>query len=191
MRGFDVLLGLAMLTLGCRMPPAVIAPAAAQGAEPLVSGSLTLEEGRIGPDPDAVARTSDPPPSTDPFARFSGEPLERVVDQDGLVISDHVLGLGPAAQTGDTVQFHYVGILLDDGREFDSTYARKRPFEFEIGSVRVIPGLERGMIGARQGMLRVLTIPSALAYGEKGVGTVIPAGATLVFYIEVLGVVRP
>jgi FKBP-type peptidyl-prolyl cis-trans isomerase len=94
-----------------------------------------------------------------------------------------------AAQSGDRVRIHYVGMLLD-GTEFDSTHARSTPFEIELGRGRMIPGMERGLEGVRPGMRRTLVIPPELAYKERALGQ-IPAHATLVFHVEVLSVEPP
>ncbi|MBI4885117.1 MAG: FKBP-type peptidyl-prolyl cis-trans isomerase, partial [Actinobacteria bacterium] len=84
-----------------------------------------------------------------------------------LVVSDLIAGSGHAADAGDTVIGHYVGVLSADGREFDNSYDSGTPLEVTIGAGQVIPGFEQGLIGAQQGMRRQLDIPAALAYGDR------------------------
>jgi hypothetical protein len=177
---------LALLSLACRPAPSEPPESTPPGSEPVASGSLEQSDGRIGPDPEGPPKPDTSAVGWGPLAKFSGDPIEQKVEQDGLVITDHALGSGHEAADGDVIRFHYVGLLLG-GREFDSSHARE-PFSIEIGAGRIIPGLDRGLVGARVGMLRVLTIPPALAYGERGVGTTVPPHATLVFYIEVLSI---
>ena len=39
-----------------------------------------------------------------------------------LVVTDLVTGSGPAAEVGDDLLVHYVGVLSADGQEFDNNY---------------------------------------------------------------------
>lgn len=181
-------LTLTLLVLGCRPVPSEIHEPEPEGMEPVETDSLVRDEGRLGPDPEAPER-AEVPAALGPRERFSGDPIARTIEPDGLMIADHALGAGPEAKPGDTVHIHYVG-ALQDGREFDSSHSRG-PFVFELGGGMVIDGLDRGLVGARVGMLRALTIPAALGYGDRGAGTTIPGGATLVFYVEVLEVEPP
>ncbi len=96
-------------------------------------------------------------------------------------------GSGPTAQRGQQVSVHYVGTLTD-GRKFDSSRDRGRPFQFKLGAGQVIQGWERGVEGMTVGELRKLTIPPALGYGERGFPGAIPPNATLVFEVELVGV---
>jgi FKBP-type peptidyl-prolyl cis-trans isomerase len=104
-----------------------------------------------------------------------------------LKSEDLTVGSGAEAVTGKTVSVHYTGTLTD-GSKFDSSLDRGRPFEFELGAGRVIKGWDQGVVGMKIGGKRKLTIPSELAYGARGFPPVIPANATLVFEIELLGV---
>ena len=75
-----------------------------------------------------------------------------------------------------------------DGTKFDSSFDRRKPFTFELGVGQVIPGWDQGLIGVCKGEERHLVVPSELAYGERGAGEVIPAGATLLFDVVVVDV---
>jgi FKBP-type peptidyl-prolyl cis-trans isomerase len=97
------------------------------------------------------------------------------------------VGKGREAKTGDTVSVHYTGTLLD-GTKFDSSRDRNQPFEFKLGAGRVIKGWDQGVVGMKVGGKRTLTIPSDLAYGDRGSPPKIPPKATLKFDIELLDV---
>ncbi|KAG2495038.1 hypothetical protein HYH03_006970 [Edaphochlamys debaryana] len=88
------------------------------------------------------------------------------------------------AQNGDWVAVHYVG-KLTDGTEFDSSYTRNDPIEFQLGAQQVIPGWEQGIQGMCVGEKRKLTIPPHLGYGQEGSGP-IPGGATLIFDVDLV-----
>lgn len=102
-----------------------------------------------------------------------------------LVIEDLVVGTGAEAKTGDTVSVHYTG-WLTDGTEFDSSVGGN-PYEFTIGAGRVIAGWDQGVGGMKVGGTRKLTIPPSMGYADAAVG-IIPAGSTLIFEIELLGI---
>ncbi len=104
-----------------------------------------------------------------------------------LEIDDLAPGTGTEATEGSTVSVHYTGTLTN-GEKFDSSLDRGRPFEFTLGAGRVIKGWEQGVRGMKVGGKRKLTIPPELGYGARGFPPVIPANATLVFEIELLGV---
>lgn len=106
---------------------------------------------------------------------------------DGLRVQDFEEGSGPAASRGDTVSVHYTGCLTD-GTKFDSSYDRKEPFQFVLGTGMVIPGWDEGLKGMKPGGERRLVIPSDLAYGSRGAGGVIPPNATLIFDVKLVSV---
>lgn len=107
-----------------------------------------------------------------------------------LKIEDLVLGKGKVAEKGKKITVHYVGKFLD-GKVFDSSYEKKRPFSFVLGKGRVIKGWEIGIEGMREGGKRRLTIPPQLAYGESGVRGIVPPNSTLIFEIELISVENP
>ena len=107
----------------------------------------------------------------------------------GLVIEDITTGTGEQALTGDLLEVKYVGVLLDDGTEFDASWDRDQTFFVPIGVGAVIPGGDQGIVGMRTGGRRLLVIPPELAYGSAGSGTAIPPNAALVFVVDLIEVV--
>ena|SRR5688572_11178595 len=111
-----------------------------------------------------------------------------------LQMDDIKVGTGAEAKPGQRVRVHYTGWLYDPskpdkrGAKFDSSKDRNDPFEFGLGAGQVIQGWDKGVAGMKVGGTRVLTIPSAMGYGARGAGGVIPGNATLVFEVELLEV---
>merc|ERR1712243_229221 len=94
---------------------------------------------------------------------------------------------GKIARAGDQLTMHYTG-KLSSGRKFDSSVDRNKPFQFTLGVGQVIAGWDDGLPGMCVGEKRTLVIPPSLAYGEEGVGAVIPPCSTLVFEVELLNI---
>jgi FKBP-type peptidyl-prolyl cis-trans isomerase FkpA len=111
-----------------------------------------------------------------------------------LIKQDVRPGTGAEAVAGRTVTVHYTGWLYDPSRpenkgaKFDSSRDRNEPFSFGLGGGQVIQGWDEGVAGMKVGGQRVLTIPSAMGYGARGAGGVIPPNATLLFDVELLDV---
>lgn len=105
---------------------------------------------------------------------------------DELTTTDVEVGTGVEATVGKTISVHYTGRFLD-GKTFDSSVGRG-PFTFTLGAGQVIKGWDLGVAGMRVGGKRTLTIPSSLAYGERGAGGVIPPNTPLEFDVELLEV---
>ena len=103
----------------------------------------------------------------------------------GLYWRDLKEGDGPVVQAGQVVTVNYDG-RFPDGRQFDAS-APGDPIRFPIGVRRVIDGWDQGVVGMKVGGKRQLIIPPALGYGPGGSPPVIPANATLVFTVEVVG----
>ncbi|WP_441818269.1 FKBP-type peptidyl-prolyl cis-trans isomerase [Lysobacter sp. TAB13] len=109
---------------------------------------------------------------------------------------DERVGTGAVAQSGQEVVVQYTGWLYDEkaenkrGTKFDSSFDHGKPFSFLLGAGRVIRGWDDGVAGMRVGGKRVLMIPSDMGYGVEGAGGgAIPPDTSLVFEVELLGVV--
>lgn len=96
---------------------------------------------------------------------------------------------GKKAKSGETVVAHYHGTFLD-GRVFDSSRERNRPFEFVLGQGQVIKGWDEAFAILRTGERATLIIPPGLAYGSMQRGP-IPANSTLVFEVELMEIKKP
>jgi FKBP-type peptidyl-prolyl cis-trans isomerase FklB len=94
-------------------------------------------------------------------------------------------GTGPSPKASDTVSVNYRGRLLD-GTEFDSSYKRNEPASFRVGGV--IAGWTEALQLMKVGSKWELYVPSKLAYGDRGMGAVIPPGAMLIFEVELLSI---
>ncbi len=103
----------------------------------------------------------------------------------GLQYIDVVVGKGREAHAGETATVHYTGTLVD-GKKFDSSKDRNKPFSFRLGAGHVIKGWDEGVEGMKIGGTRKLVIPPQLGYGSRGAGSAIPPNATLIFIVELL-----
>jgi peptidylprolyl isomerase len=105
----------------------------------------------------------------------------------GLRYVDTLVGDGPSPTAGKTVRVHYTGTLTN-GKKFDSSVDRGRPFEFTIGIGQVIKGWDEGVMSMKVGGKRQLIIPAALGYGSRGAPPDIPPNSELIFDVELLAV---
>jgi peptidylprolyl isomerase len=104
-----------------------------------------------------------------------------------LVITDIEVGDGAEATPGATVDVHYLGVDLESGEEFDSSWSRGQSINFPLGSL--IAGWQQGIPGMKVGGRRQLVCPPHLAYGPAGGGHQL-SGRTLIFVIDLLGTVE-
>ena len=96
------------------------------------------------------------------------------------------------AAVGDVLRVDYTGHLENkDGKVFDSSKKEGRePFVLTLGQGQVIAGWEKGLLGAKKGEERTLSIPHYLAYGPAGKGD-IPGKSRLFFEVKVVDFVVP
>jgi FKBP-type peptidyl-prolyl cis-trans isomerase FklB len=93
-------------------------------------------------------------------------------------------GTGPIPTATDRISAHYKGTLVD-GTEFDSSYKRNLPLVIPVNGV--IQGWSEALQKMKVGSKWQLFIPSNLAYGAQGKGS-IPPNSTLLFEMELLGI---
>ncbi len=96
-------------------------------------------------------------------------------------------GTGDKPTSTDMVKVHYQGTLLD-GTEFDSSYKRNEPAEFQVD--QVIPGWQEALQLMAVGSTYELYIPAKLAYADRGAPPVIEPGSMLVFKVELLDILK-
>ena len=105
--------------------------------------------------------------------------------ESGLQYKVEKEGTGATPKATDKVRVHYTGRTID-GKVFDSSEQRGTPAEFGVN--QVIPGWVEALQLMKEGDRWQLTIPSDLAYGERGAGESIPPNSTLIFDVELLKV---
>ncbi len=107
------------------------------------------------------------------------------VAASGLVYRSLKDGTGASPKATDTVKVNYKG-TLPDGTKFDASADHGGPITFPLN--RVIPCWTEGVQKMKVGGQAKLTCPSAIAYGPRGAGGVIPPNATLVFEVELIAI---
>lgn len=105
----------------------------------------------------------------------------------GFVITTLKPGTGETPKATDKVKVHYQGTLTD-GTVFDSSFQRGEPATFPLNNV--IRCWTEGVQLMKVGGKSRLVCPSGLAYGERGAPPRIKPGATLVFEVELLEIVK-
>jgi len=102
-----------------------------------------------------------------------------------------IKGTGPRVKKGQTIAVRYLGQAFDGDKPFDENFGDTgtgTPTTFGIGVGQVIKGWDQGLEGMPVGSRVVLEVPPELGYGAEGQpDSGIPANATLVFVIDILG----
>jgi peptidylprolyl isomerase len=96
-------------------------------------------------------------------------------------------GDGALVEAGDDIEVHYLGQAWNGG-VFDNSYDRRSSISFGIGVGQVIAGWDEGLVGQQVGSRVLVSIPSHLGYGDRGVPQAgIKGGDTLVFVVDIVG----
>jgi peptidylprolyl isomerase len=155
------------------------APPATTGEAPATGGTQAggNQAKTIADALEATGRPRIPRPTTEPPTELQKADVRR--------------GTGRTLRAGDTVSMQYAGASWSTGQEFDASFERGEPFEFQLGGGMVIPGWDQGIPGMKVGGRRVLVIPPDLGYGPQGTpdGSIAP-NETLVFVIDAEDVQR-
>ncbi|HEY0258581.1 MAG TPA: FKBP-type peptidyl-prolyl cis-trans isomerase [Lacisediminihabitans sp.] len=98
-------------------------------------------------------------------------------------------GDGKTVKNGDYLVVKYTGVGWTDKTVFDSTWKTDEASVIQVGSTSVVPGLSKELIGQKAGSQVLIVVPPKEATVADGSGTA-PAGETLVYVVDVLGVVQ-
>jgi FKBP-type peptidyl-prolyl cis-trans isomerase FklB len=107
--------------------------------------------------------------------------------EGGMQYQVLIEGGGQKPLISETIKAHYKGLLLN-GKEFDNSFKRSQPFTAAVRSL--IKGWQIALPLMSEGSTWRLWIPSELAYGDRGAGHDIPGGATLVFDVELIEIIK-
>ena len=77
---------------------------------------------------------------------------------------------------------------MTNGVEFDNSFKRGEPIEFNVGIGQVIRGWDEGLLLLEEGDEATFLIPPSLGYGARGAGGVIPPKAWLIFDVQLVKV---
>jgi len=186
-----------------------------KGLEGVPRGSQVLigiaPEDGLGADPESGVLETDTlllyADIFDPLARAEGEPVEPVeglptveLADDGaptitvpdeeppteLVVQPLIEGEGPEVESGQSITVHYTGVVWDTGKVFDSSWAKGTPAIFAIGTGKVIPGWDEGLVGQTVGSQVLLVVPPDKGYPDGSPDGSIKAGETIVFVVDIL-----
>lgn len=108
----------------------------------------------------------------------------------GALYKDLVTGSGDTVEVGDIVTIQFINWLDKNGvkgKEIYNTRKHNESVSFVVGTDKVMPGWNEGVVGMKQGSKRLIKLPPELGYGTKGVQGVIPPNARLIFVIDLVG----
>lgn len=152
-----------------------------------VGTGITIKGDSTTPQKSSASAQSSASSLLDPttFAQY-----DKYKDAQAVSYVDLQAGNGAAIAAGSQVAVVYKG-WLTNGTLFDesrtSTDGKLQAFSFAEGQHQVIPGWESGLLGVKEGGVRLLIIPPALGYGATGQGP-IPGNSMLIFQVQVVQV---
>ena len=116
------------------------------------------------------------------FVEKAAKEKGAVKTASGLVYTPLVEGTGAKPAATSTVKVKYKG-TFPDGKVFDQSQS---PITFPLNGV--IKCWTEGLQLMKVGGKAKLVCPASITYGARGAGSVIPPNATLVFEVELLGI---
>ena len=136
----------------------------------------------VSNDPREIIPVADPAE----LAKAAAEPGVKKT-ASGALVTTIKEAKGPSPKASDTVKVHYTGTLTD-GTVFDSSVQRGQPATFPLGNV--IKCWTEGVQEIKVGGKSKLVCPANIAYGDRGSPPAIKPGATLIFEVELLEIVK-
>lgn len=120
-----------------------------------------------------------------------GITLPEDVPPTTLRVADLKAGSGATIERGDTAVIQYTGVIwkpedASDGTVFDSSWTTGAPVNVVVKKGQTVPGLVTALAGQKVGSQVLAILPPSQAYGSQSTST-IPANATLVFVVDILG----
>jgi FKBP-type peptidyl-prolyl cis-trans isomerase len=124
-------------------------------------------------------------------AYFERQNIQPQRAREGFYYDIRREGNGATPRPGSFVKIRYTGSLLN-GKIFDQTTTPEKddPFVFQTGFRQTVPGLEMAVAMLRPGGRGTFFVPNNLAYGKNAVGNAIPAGAALIFEVELVEIMN-
>jgi len=113
--------------------------------------------------------------------------IEVAPTPSGLYFIETQTGKGIKIDSGKWVSVHFK-VSLVDGKQIFSSYDRGEPLSFEFGKRFDTQGFEEGVSMMTKGGKAKFIVPSSLAFGEMGRGTIVPPYATIVYEVEIINV---
>lgn len=135
-----------------------------------------------------TAAWGDPQPPVDGMPKVTladdGTPSITIPDTDApkdLEMADLKKGDGAKVAAGDDVLTQYVGVKWSDGKQFDSSWKRGVPAQFNTENV--YKGFKKALVGHTVGSQVLVVMPPSMGDTSGDL-----KGETLVFVVDILGV---
>jgi FKBP-type peptidyl-prolyl cis-trans isomerase len=109
----------------------------------------------------------------------------------GMQYKTLIEGEGTPAAKGQVVHIQFVGWLNEagqKGKELFNSRRDKGPISYVLGTDRMMPAFNEGVIGMRPGGRRLLMVPPVFAYGDRGVDGVIPPNSSMILLVDLVAV---
>lgn len=163
------------------------------GALPAEAQTESAVSASPSPRPTVKPTPPKPSPTPTPVVLEGSRKFPKAVNK--LIVDDLQKGRGRASKPGSRLVLHFQAWLYDPtqplgrGPQFESTLG-KAPYKFTLQNPETphIKGWEDGLLEMKVGGKRRLIIPPDLGYGQNGAGAVIPAGATLMYEVQLIDV---